>query len=221
MTSFKININRLKFYPDNPRKWTQDNLDKLVISMITFFEKTYIDPIVINKGNFVLSGNMRKKCFSIISLMDLKEILSIAAKYSNDKSENRMKQIADFWDDFKRTKEVAVTCEDSLTIEQEKEYILKDNTHYGTWDFDTLANIYTEFDMDLLNINFDFVEAEKDYLGVDLSDLEPTNNAMANAANNSDYSITFTYPIEYKERFEMFDKNELSNILLRAVNANI
>lgn len=58
-----------------------------------------------------------------------------------------------------------------LTAEQQKEFVIKDNSHYGEWDFDILAN---EFDMELLiesNIDipkvFEQLEEDLDELNSD------------------------------------------------------
>ncbi len=44
-------------------------------------------------------------------------------------------------------KEVPIIFADNLTEEQEKEFIIKDNSSFGEWDWDLLAN---EWDTDLL-----------------------------------------------------------------------
>jgi len=45
-------------------------------------------------------------------------------------------------------KEVPIIFADNLTPEQEKEFIIKDNSSFGEWDWDLLAN---EWDVDLLD----------------------------------------------------------------------
>lgn len=45
-------------------------------------------------------------------------------------------------------KEVPIIFADNLTPEQEKEFIIKDNSSFGEWDWDLLAN---EWDVDQLN----------------------------------------------------------------------
>jgi len=45
-------------------------------------------------------------------------------------------------------KEVYILKADDLTEEQQKEFIIKDNSSFGEWDWDLLAN---EWDIDVLN----------------------------------------------------------------------
>jgi ParB-like chromosome segregation protein Spo0J len=41
-------------------------------------------------------------------------------------------------------KECWVEVAEVLSLEQEKEFIIKDNTNFGEWDFDILANEFTD-----------------------------------------------------------------------------
>jgi hypothetical protein len=44
--------------------------------------------------------------------------------------------------------QVPIIFADNLTEEQQKEFIIKDNSSFGEWDWDLLAN---EWDIDMLN----------------------------------------------------------------------
>ncbi len=44
-------------------------------------------------------------------------------------------------------KEVPIIRASSLTIEQQTEFIIKDNVSFGSWNYDDLANEWNDFDL--------------------------------------------------------------------------
>jgi ParB-like chromosome segregation protein Spo0J len=63
-------------------------------------------------------------------------------------------------------KEVPIIFADNLTPEQEKEFIIKDNSSFGEWDWDLLANEWdveqlADWGLDIPNFDTD-IEDEKD-----------------------------------------------------------
>lgn len=107
-----IPIENIKENPDNPRSITKDKFKKLVKSLKEFPEMLKLRPIVVDKDNVILGGNMRFKAATELGI-----------------------------------KKVYVIQADELTDEQKREFIIKDNSSYGAWDFDLLAN---EWDLDNL-----------------------------------------------------------------------
>ena len=66
-------------------------------------------------------------------------------------------------------KEVWILKADNLTEDQQKEFIIKDNSGFGEWDWDTLAN---EWDVDKLeNWGLD-VPSIEDFTGVEEQEIE-------------------------------------------------
>lgn len=63
-------------------------------------------------------------------------------------------------------KEVNVEVADNLTSEQEREFIIKDNTNFGEWDYDILANEFNDVPLYEWGIDIDMGKA---------IDYEPTN----------------------------------------------
>ncbi len=99
-----MKINLIKSNPNNPRLIKDDKFKKLVQSIKDFPEMLEIRPIVLNKDNVILGGNMRFKACKEAGLKDVP---------------------------------VKIV---ELTQEQEREFIIKDNTSGGEWDWDMLAN---------------------------------------------------------------------------------
>jgi len=105
MKTEKVKISKIKKNPNNPRLIKDDKFKKLVKSIKEFPEMLEIRPIVVDKDNIVLGGNMRLRACQEAGL-----------------------------------KEVPVIQADTLTAEQQREFIVKDNVGFGEWDWDMIAN---------------------------------------------------------------------------------
>ena len=97
-------------------------------------------------------------------------------------------------------KEVWILKATDLTLEQQKQFIIKDNVGFGEWDWDLLGN---EFDLDVLSdwgldaIKHDW--GELDYIDEDIK-----------APNPESDKIIITIPDEYLDVKEKFT-NELKD----------
>lgn len=126
----KVKISVVKSNPNNPRIIKDNKFKKLVQSIEDFPEMLQLRPIVVNKDNVILGGNMRyKACIDA----GLKEIYIIKA--------------------------------DKLTEQQQEEFIIKDNSNFGEWDWDLLANQFDTRELIQWGIDvpkFDLDEDTKD-----------------------------------------------------------
>lgn len=137
-----VKLKDIKLNPDNPRKFSESDVEKLIFSIIVFPEMLFeLRPIVL-KVNVVYGGNIRTVALKKIAKLSLDDIAGIIANHSQDKSKARVRQLVDFWDGFLQTKEVNVIDADNLTDEQIREFVIKDNINNGAWDYDILANEY-------------------------------------------------------------------------------
>ena len=109
----KVDIQKVRSNPKNPRIIRNEKFKKLVKSIQEFPEMLDLRPIVVDKDMVVLGGNMRLKACIEAGL-----------------------------------KEVPILVADNLSAEQEAEFIIKDNSSFGEWDWEILAN---EWDVDSLN----------------------------------------------------------------------
>lgn len=64
----KIKISDLKFFPGNPRKFTDEMMERLVKSIREF---GFVEPLVINNLNEVIGGNHRLKAAAIVGLEEV------------------------------------------------------------------------------------------------------------------------------------------------------
>ena len=122
-----IPLDKLKENPDNPRTISKEKFEKLKSNIQKFPKMLELRPIVYNKKNIVLGGNMR-----------LKAIRELAA-------ENKIK-LKDSY--FKKA--------ESLTEDEQNQFIILDNQEFGDWDFDSLANLFNTDE--LLEWGFDSKE---------------------------------------------------------------
>ncbi len=105
-----MKLSDIKPNPDNPRVLRDVKFKKLVMSLREFPDMMEKRPIVVDEGGVILGGNMRYRA--------LQEIYGKKA------------DIPDGW----------VTVAKGWTDEQKREFVVKDNSSFGEWDWDALAN---------------------------------------------------------------------------------
>jgi ParB-like chromosome segregation protein Spo0J len=66
-------------------------------------------------------------------------------------------------------KEVPIIVADKLTEEQQKEFLIKDNTSGGEWDFEMLANEWDVDQLDAWGLDVGGFDLDSDELGTDFS----------------------------------------------------
>ncbi len=101
----RVKLSQIKLNPDNPRRISEKDMERLVKSLTEFPEMMDIREIVVDENMMVLGGNMR----------------TLALKKAG-------------------AKECVAKVVTGLTKEQKREFIVKDNSAFGSWDMDALAN---------------------------------------------------------------------------------
>lgn len=101
----KVKLSAIKLNPDNPRRITGPDMDRLVKSLTEFPEMMELREIVVDEHMTVLGGNMR----------------TLALRKAG----------------IKQAPAKVVT---GLSDEQKREFVIKDNSNFGTYDWDLLAN---------------------------------------------------------------------------------
>jgi len=163
-----IKLTDVKENKNNPRVIKDDKFKKLVKSIKEFPKMLEIRPIVVDKDNVVLGGNMRLKACKDAGLI-----------------------------------EIPVLSAEHLTLEEQQQFIVKDNLSYGEWDWDFLTTDFdmtalTDWGMDIPSFNINEIEPQ-----IDTAIL---GNKMDKYINNAVKQIVLYYDIkEYKEVLETLD----------------
>jgi len=158
------NEGQIEGLPANPRIIKNEKLKQLADSILMFPKMMRIRPIVIDENNICLGGSMRCRSLRIIKNMgkdDVKKYLS-----ENNREEN-LKEIEPLFEG--NIPEGWVSKETNLTLEQKKEFILKDNNQSGMYDFDILLNewgrdVIDSYGIDIPDNLFNDVENDDDFI---------------------------------------------------------
>lgn len=117
LTKLKANTGQIEGVPENPRKWTRTDIDRLVESIKETPELLEARPLIVyenGKEYVVLGGNLR---LSALRSMGVKETPCFIFK--------------------------------EMDAGKLKEIVMKDNSSFGDWDTDELANdVWSDYDLD-------------------------------------------------------------------------
>ena len=185
----KVKINAIAINPNNPRVIKDYKFQKLVKSIKDFPEMLELRPIVVNKHNLILGGNMRYRA---------------AVEAGLD--------------------EVYIVKALGYTQEQEDEFIIKDNSSFGEWDWDLLANEWdvkelSDWGLDLPKIYFD-EDLEPD-IDKDIFDheLDTYINAKVKQItlyfNAEDYEKAINDLQTIREKEKLDDNTQVFNFLIK------
>lgn len=137
-----IKLNKIKVNDKNPRTITEDKLRRLIESILVFPKMLTIRPIVVDDKGVALGGNMRTRALKEIKKLGrdaIPERLQQIRQYANKPQEEKNELLA-HWDAWFKDETVPVIHAESLTEEEKREFIIKDNSSFGAWDWDVLAN---------------------------------------------------------------------------------
>ena len=149
----KLKIKSLKSNKKNPRVIRDDKFIKLKKSITEFPIMMEMRPIVIDKDNIVLGGNMRLKACTDLGWKEVPTIFYGLKEWEEAES--------------KLPVEIRKTYEERCD-----EFIVKDNVGFGEWDWDVLANEWnnkqiTDWGLDVWQDDavdeFDEAETENEY----------------------------------------------------------
>lgn len=131
-------LQELKPHPSNPRFIREEEYEKLKSSLTVFTKMLDVRPIAYDENNIIWGGNMRFK-----ALQDLY-------------AEGIITEVKDSW--FKKL--------EGFTESEKHEFAIRDNKEYGNWDWDILANEWSdyplqEWGLELVDWNTDEKAEEK------------------------------------------------------------
>ena len=181
--SEKLDIRTVSINPENPRTASEFMEGKLIESILVFPKMLEVRPIVVNKENTVLGGNMRLAMLQKIMDMDDDEIedyMFNQKKYRLMPNEEK-ERLRDYWSKFKEEPVVPIRRAEDFTDDEEHEFLIKDNLHYG------------EDDVDVLKHNFDR-ESISDFTGSVAWNLYDYDDKM----NDKELDLTKKFPEHFK-----------------------
>lgn len=145
----KMNIDELSVLDYNPRQISPFMMGKLIESILVFPAMLDLRPIVKNGEAQSIGGNQRLTALRRIKDMTKDEIeaaLQQQRKY-RDKTDEEKQALIDYWLEWQKKPEVEVRDASELTEEEQKEFLAKDNLHYGEDDQNMLIH---NFDLSLI-----------------------------------------------------------------------
>lgn len=149
MRTEQVKLSRLKVNSENPRTITKDKFEKLINSILVFPRMLEIRPIVVDGEYTALGGNQRTEALKAIAKMDIDAIsdrlYDVADFQRMPNAEQKL--LIEYWFEWLEDKTVTVIKADTLTEDEKKQFIIKDNSSFGSYDWDMLAN---SWDADLL-----------------------------------------------------------------------
>ena len=150
MKTEQVKLTKLKVNSENPRTITKDKFDKLINSILVFPRMLEIRPIVVDGDYTALGGNQRTEALKAIAKMEITTIAERLTEVSDFQRMSKAEQedLIRYWDAWLLgEKKVQVIKADELTEDERKQFIIKDNNSFGSYDWDMLAN---SWDADLL-----------------------------------------------------------------------
>lgn len=165
MNVLKQKITDLTINPINPREITKEKFDKLVESILVFPKMLYLREIVVDKGLVILGGNMRCRALLVIltelTIDKIRSIIAESRKYQY-KTDVEVDNLVEFWDKWRKNPVVEVKDGSDLTEDEKREFIIKDNVSFGSWEWDELANNWDTLDLEDWGLDNDWKEDPAD-----------------------------------------------------------
>lgn len=138
----KVKLAQVATNKANPRIITKEKFRRLVDSILVLPKMLEIRPIVVDGTMKTLGGNMRNEALKAIRKMSMPEIaerLNTLADFKS-KMDGEKNVLLKWWEGWLKSPFVYIIRADELSEAEKKEFIIKDNVSFGTWDYDMLAN---------------------------------------------------------------------------------
>lgn len=150
MKSENVKLSQIKVNEANPRTITQAKFDKLINSILVLPKMLDLRPIVVDETFVALGGNMRYRALTAIATMSHDEIAKRLAMNPDyrDKTEAEKHNLQAYWVAWQEEPTAPIVRASALSEGERKEFIVKDNSSFGAWDMDVLAN---EWDAETLD----------------------------------------------------------------------
>lgn len=167
MNKENVKLTQLQVNTRNPRKISDKNLSKLVRSLLVLPKMMELRPIVVDSTMKPLGGNQRFKALQMIAQMDINEItneLRQSMDY-NKKTEAEQNILLDYWGSWLNDPTATIIQADELSADEQREFIIKDNTSFGDWATEMLQEDFDISELEewgLDDIEFPKEESDKE-----------------------------------------------------------
>lgn len=179
MNTEKIRLSQININARNPRKISDVQLQRLVVSLLVFPSMQSLRPIVVDNTNTALGGNMRYRALNAIAAMTPEEIESTLRESRDFQKKTGQEQeiLLGHWELWLAEPTATIVRADHLTEEQKREFIIKDNVAFGDWDDELLT---ADFDPDeLVDWGLGDIDDEPDDADADEDDYSEEDAANA------------------------------------------
>lgn len=162
MQTEQVKLSQVTVNTANPRTISKEKFDKLINSILVLPKMLELRPVVTDDTMVALGGNMRYRALSAIADMRLEQILSRLGEMRDfqKKTEAERDTLARYWEAWLSNPVVPIVKANTLSADEQQEFIIKDNVGYGEWDMDALANEWPV--EDLVDWGLDLWEDTKD-----------------------------------------------------------
>lgn len=145
-----VKLSQIQVNGANPRTISNEKFDKLINSILVLPKMLELRPIVVDDTFVALGGNMRYRALTAIESMSVDELaqrLSGLRDYQK-KTEAERQRVIEYWGKWKENPTAPIIKASELSEDERKEFIIKDNASFGSWDMNVLANEWDSQDLD-------------------------------------------------------------------------
>ena len=144
-----VQLSQIRVNDANPRTITDAKFHKLVNSILSFPKMLNIRPIAVDAFGVALGGNMRYRSLVFIAgltPLDIRARLEDVSGFK-EKTQGEKDLLIDYWTKWLDNPTAEIIMADNLSDAEKREFIIKDNVGFGTWDWDILANEWDDTDL--------------------------------------------------------------------------
>lgn len=145
-----VQLSQIRVNDANPRTITDAKFHKLVNSILSFPKMLNIRPIAVDAFGVALGGNMRYRALVFIAGLTPLDIRSRLVDVSGfkEKTQGEKDLLVEYWTKWLDNPTAEIIRASNLSDAEQREFILKDNTSFGEWDYDELSSNWSETELD-------------------------------------------------------------------------
>lgn len=150
MKTETVKLSQIQVNGANPRTISNEKFEKLINSVLVLPKMLDIRHIVVDDTMTVLGGNMRYRALVAISEMTEEDIIARldATRDYKKKTDAERGLLIAWWREWLKAPFVDIIRAANLSADEQREFIIKDNASFGSWDMDILANEWDSQDLE-------------------------------------------------------------------------